>query len=168
MGSILVLIGIIKNMLNMKSYLKRTVTVLFLFSTISSVVQAQGDLSKQQAIDLFIDLGNSEGALKFFPNSLEFETGKLYRLTINNPSPQKHYFSSDQFSRAIYTRKVQINRADGSPMVEVKGAVREIEVYPGSSAEWWFVAVKTGAFRDLKCTIKGHAEAGMVGHVSIH
>ena len=44
---------------------------------------------------------------------------------------------------------------------------REIEVYPNGTAEWWFVPVKTATLNDLKCTIKGHAEAGMVGKITI-
>jgi hypothetical protein len=42
----------------------------------------------------------------------------------------KHYFSSDGMSRAVYTRKVQINAKNGKP-------------------------------------IAGHAEAGMVGTITI-
>lgn len=79
----------------------------------------------------------------------------------------KHYFSSDGMSRAVYTRKVQVNGKNGKPIAEIKGSIREIEVYPQGTAEWWFVPVKAGTFNDLKCTIAGHAEAGMVGKVII-
>ncbi len=40
-------------------------------------------------------------------------------------------------------------------------------VLPGGTAEWWFVPVKTTKTDDLKCTIKGHAEGGMVGNITI-
>jgi uncharacterized cupredoxin-like copper-binding protein len=103
--------------------------------------------------------------LRFFPNVLEFETGKLYRLVLVNTSPQKHYFSSEGLAQAVCTRKVQINGGDGKPIAEVKGAIREIEVYPNGTTEWWFVPVKAGQWPDLKCTIPGHAEAGMVGQI---
>lgn len=148
--------------------IKTIAKLSLIFLMLSGMVYAEGDLTKQQPIDISIELGNKKDELKFFPNSLSFETGKLYRLTIINPSPQKHYFSSEKLSRSIYTRKVQINKTDGSAMVEVKGNIREIEVYPGSSAEWWFVAVKAGQINHLKCTIKGHAEAGMIGNITIH
>jgi uncharacterized cupredoxin-like copper-binding protein len=49
----------------------------------------------------------------------------------------------------------------------MKGAIREIEVYPKGTAEWWFVPVKTGKLTDLICTIPGHAEAGMKGTIEI-
>jgi len=45
--------------------------------------------------------------------------------------------------------------------------VREIEVYPGATAEWWFVPVKAGSLNDLKCTVKGHGEGGMIGTIII-
>ena len=70
----------------------------------------------------------------------------------------------------IFTRKVQVTQARDDKTVtlaEVKGAVREVEVYPGQSAEWWFVPVATGRVTDLRCGISGsdgktHADHGMV------
>jgi uncharacterized cupredoxin-like copper-binding protein len=57
-------------------------------------------------------------------------------------------------------------------LAEFKGAIREIEVYPGQTAEWWFVPVAAGRITDLQCGIKGadgktHAEHGMVGEIVI-
>ncbi len=138
------------------------VMLLYAFS-----VQATGDLTSQQPIDLRVQLGNTGNALHFFPDTIQLETGKLYRLTLFNPSSQKHYFSSEGLSQAAFTRKVQVNGKDGKPIAEVKGYIREIEIYPESSAEWWFVPVKAGEFNDLKCTIPGHADEGMVGRVII-
>ena len=132
-----------------------------------SLSQGKGDLTKQQPIELRIQLGSKEDALRFSPDTIQLETGKLYRLILNNPSPQKHYFSSDGMSQAVFTRKVQINGRDGKPVAEVKGHIREIEVYPNGTAEWWFVPIKAGEFNDLKCTISGHTEGGMVGKVVI-
>ncbi len=152
----------------MSCFSKRMLSILIAITACSGAALAEGDLTNQPVIDVKIELGNKQGELKFFPASLSFETGRLYRLTISNPSPQKHYFSSAQFAKSIYTRKVQINRPGGKAMVEVKGYINEIEVYPGSSAEWWFVALKTGQIDDLKCTINGHTEAGMTGYISIH
>lgn len=128
---------------------------------------AEGDLTGQEPIDLTVKLGSEDGELRFFPDSLKLETGKLYRLNLINPSEKKHYFSSDGFSRAVFTRKVQINRPDGSAVAEIKGSIREIEVYPNGNAQWWFVPVKTGDFDDLKCTIRGHADKGMRGTIHI-
>ncbi len=128
---------------------------------------AAGDLTQQAPIEVNVSLGDDAGALRFNPAEIELETGKLYRLVLANPSPVKHYFSSDGFSQAVYSRKVQVNGPDGKALAEIKGAIREIEVYPKASAEWWLIPLKTGTFTDLKCTIPGHSEAGMVGRIVI-
>ena len=102
-----------------------------------------GDLSRQEPIAVTVELGKP-GIHAFFPNQLRFETGKLYKLVLKNPSSDPHYFTSHAFTQLIYTRKVQVvQERDGKPttLAEFKGAIREIEVYPGQIAEWWFVPV---------------------------
>jgi uncharacterized cupredoxin-like copper-binding protein len=111
----------------------------------------------------------------FEPSRLKFETGKLYKLVLHNPSSDPHYFTSHAFTQLIFTRKVQVvQQREGKPAVlaEFKGAIREIEVYPGQTAEWWFVPVAAGRVTDLQCGIKAadgktHAEHGMVGEIVI-
>ena len=143
-----------------------TVFTLALFAWVSKA-QAAGDLSRQVPLEVRVQLGNDKGVRRFFPERIELETGKLYRLILSNPSPEKHYFSSDAFAQAIYTRKVQVNGPDGNAVAEIKGWVREIEVLPKGTTEWWLVPIKTGQFGDLKCTEQGHTEAGMVGQIVI-
>jgi uncharacterized cupredoxin-like copper-binding protein len=136
--------------------------------------QAAGDLSRQEPIEVTVELGKP-GQHVFAPNKLRFETGKLYKLVLTNPSRDPHYFTSHAFTQLIYTRKVQVTQMrDGKPvtLAEFKGAIREIEVYPGFSAEWWFVPVATGRVTDLQCGIVGsdgktHAEHGMTGEIVI-
>src|SRR6187397_2659343 len=136
----------------------------------SAPAHAAGDLAKQTPIEVTVDLGKP-GQHAFVPNNIKFETGKLYKLILRNPSDDPHYFTSHGFSQLIYTRKVQVVQTrDGKPttLAEFKGAIREIEVYPGQSAEWWFVPVATGRVTDLQCGIRGsdgktHAEHGMTG-----
>src|SRR5215216_2375590 len=131
--------------------------------------RAAGDLSRQTPIEVTVELGKP-GQHVFVPNRLKFETGKLYKLVLTNPSNEAHYFTSDAFTQLIYTRKVQVvQRRDGKmvTLAEFKGAIREIEVYPGEVAEWWFVPVATGRVDDLRCGIvdkggKSHADHGMV------
>lgn len=118
------------------------------------------DLSKQDPIKVVVDLGTKDGNLVFTPNRLTFDAGKLYKLVLKNPSPFKHYFSTLRFASAVWTRKVEVGGA------EVKGAVREIELKPDGEAEWFFVPVQAGTFH-LECTIRGHAEAGMVGEITV-
>lgn len=152
--------------------------VLFAFVALggsaASVAQAAGDLSRQNPIEVVVELGKP-GQHTFVPNKLRFETGKLYKLVLRNPSSEAHYFSSDAFHPLIYTRKVQVvQERDGKlvTLAEFKGTIREIEVYPGQTAEWWFVPVAAGRATDLRCGIvasdgKTHASHGMVGEIVI-
>ena len=136
--------------------------------------QAAGNLAGQQPIEVTVDLGKP-GQHVFEPRQLKFETGKLYKLIMRNPSNDPHYFTSHAFTQMIFTRKVQVTQQrDGKTvtLAEFKGAIREIEVYPGQTAEWWFVPVATGRVTDLRCGIvgsdgKSHADHGMVGEIVI-
>ena len=141
---------------------------------VSPVVHGAGDLSRQEPIEVTVELGKP-GQHAFAPNKLRFETGKLYKLVLRNQSNDAHYFTSHNFSQMIFTRKVQVTQQrDGKTvtLAEFKGAIREIEVYPGHSAEWWFVPVAAGRVADLRCGIvakdgKTHAQLGMTGEIVI-
>jgi uncharacterized cupredoxin-like copper-binding protein len=135
-----------------------------------AIASAAGNLAKQEPIEVRVELGTTENDLVFVPNELTFETGKLYKLVLANPSSKKHYFTSLEFASKVYTRKVQV--VNSGTIAEIKGAIREIEIYPGGTAEWWFVPVATGKISDLYCHIKDddgktHGEKGMVGTITI-
>jgi uncharacterized cupredoxin-like copper-binding protein len=140
----------------------------------SAAGYAAGDLSRQNPIEVTVELGKP-GQHVFMPKQIKFETGKLYKLILRNTSNDPHYFTSHNFSAMVWTRKVQVVQArDGKPttLAEFKGAIREIEVYPGHAAEWWLVPIATGRVNDLMCGIKDksgktHAELGMVGEIVI-
>ena len=154
--------------------LHRAAAAVLLVCLAAANADAAGDLSRQQPIEVVIELGKP-GQHVFVPSKLRFETGKLYKLVLRNPSSDAHYFTSHAFTQLIYTRKVQVvQMRDGKPitLAEFKGAIREIEVYPGAIAEWWFVPVATGRVTDLRCGIvgtdgKSHADHGMVGEIVI-
>ena len=110
--------------------------------------------------EIQVSLGNSNGELKFFPNTIQLKTGKPYKLLLDNPSPVKHYFTAKDFADASWTKKVQAGK------VEVKGAIHELELQPGAEAEWVLTPMKTGTY-ELHCSIKGHASAGMVGEIMV-
>ena len=131
-----------------------------------ATVQAAGDMTRQDPVEIRVQLGNAKGDMLFAPDELSFETGKLYKVVLTNASPVAHYFTSPTLSGAVFTRKVQVNGPDGKAIGEIKGSVSELEVYPGGTIEWWFVPVKT-ANGELKCSIAGHAEHGMVGKVNV-
>ena len=120
----------------------------------SGAALAAGDLSRQTPIEVTVDLG-APGKHEFAPKQLKFETGKLYKLTLRNASNDPHYFTSHAFSQMVFTRKAQVvQQRDGKDvtLAEFKGAIREIEVYPGHSAEWWFVPIAAGRVTDLRAT----------------
>jgi uncharacterized cupredoxin-like copper-binding protein len=145
----------------------KTFFIFSFFITLPVVLAAKGDFTAQQPIVKKINLGNSKNALRYYPDFLSFETGKLYKLIIKNPSSQKHYFTAEALSRSVFTRKVQVMNSQNKTIAEVKGHINEIEVYPGGTTEWWFVPIKTLNNSSLHCSIKGHSEAGMTGNISI-
>jgi uncharacterized cupredoxin-like copper-binding protein len=149
------------------------ITLIACFAGFAAVTAAfsTGDLAKQGPIEVRVRLGTTDGELKFVPDNLTFETGKLYKLVLTNSSKKKHCFTSLGLAAKVYSRKVQVVDDDGTK-AEIKGAIREIEVYPGSMAEWWFVPVATGELHDLHCRIKDdaghtHAEKGMIRTITI-
>jgi uncharacterized cupredoxin-like copper-binding protein len=107
-----------------------------------------------------VSLGNAAGELKFFPDNLQFKTGKQYKLVLDNPSPVKHYFTSKDFADASWTKNVQAGK------VEVKGAIHELELKPSAQAEWTITPMRSGSYK-LYCSIPGHAEAGMTGKIVV-
>lgn len=118
------------------------------------------DLVHQTATEVQVDLGNRANELKFVPNHLDFIAGQRYKLVLHNPSEQKHYFTAKDFADAIWSQKVEAGK------VEVKGAIHELELKPGATAEWVFIPLKGGTY-ELHCSVPGHTEAGMTGDLAI-
>jgi uncharacterized cupredoxin-like copper-binding protein len=121
---------------------------------------ASAPLAKRSPIIQTVSLGNEAGALIFTPNRLTFKAGSRYQLNLQNNSPTKHYFTAKDFADAIWSQKVDAGN------VEVKGAIHELELRPGSKAEWVFIPLRAGTY-NLRCTVPGHTEAGMVGTLEI-
>jgi uncharacterized cupredoxin-like copper-binding protein len=126
----------------------------------AAVASPNNDILRQPPIEVKVSLGNSTNELKFVPDNLEFAAGKRYKLFLDNPSPQKHYFTAKDFADIIWTQKVEAGK------VEVKGAIHELELKPGANAEWLFVPLKPGKY-SLRCTVPGHTEAGMTGTIAV-
>ncbi len=116
--------------------------------------------NQSMTTDVVVHLGTPDGSLTFEPSQFEFSAGKRYKLILDNPSPQKHYFTAKDFADVIWTQKVEAGD------VEIKGAIHELELKPGAMAEWVFVPQRTGTYT-LTCTIAGHAESGMTGSIAI-
>ena len=144
----------------MRNWILLATTIVGAAFLFGRVAIAGGDLSAQPPVEVAVHLGTKDGQLVFEPKDITFQTGKLYKLVLDDPSPSKHYFSALRFAAAIWTRKVETSGA------EIKGSIREIELKPGGKAEWYFVPVQAGKF-DLMCTVPGHAEAGMKATITV-
>ncbi len=124
------------------------------------VLSTPAAVAAPQVSEVKVSLGNSANELKFFPSNLEFVVGERYKLLLDNPSPQKHYFTAKDFADVSWTQKVEAGK------VEIKGAIHELELKSGGEAEWVFVPMKPGKY-SLRCPIPGHTEAGMIGEIVI-
>ena len=147
--------------------------ILFIINLAITINLSSQDLTRQQPIEKIVYLKGKNGESHYFePQEIIFTTGNLYKLTIKNLSDSKHYFSSNSFSKAIFTRKIQIN-INKYKLAEIKGIINEVEVWPGHEIEWWFVPIKTGKFDDLNCRVRDiktklkHSEMGMQGTIII-
>ncbi|BAZ07011.1 plastocyanin/azurin family copper-binding protein [Calothrix sp. NIES-3974] len=136
------------------------VNFIALFGLPAPVYALTTNLVKQPVTKIDVSLGNVDNELKFVPNHLEFEAGKRYLLQLKNPSQLKHYFTSKDFADAIWTQKIEAGKA------EIKGAIHDLELKPSGAADWVFIPLKPGTY-SLRCTIPGHAEAGMVGDIVV-
>lgn len=115
-----------------------------------------GDWSKMQTVSVVLK------EYSYTPSDLRFKTGIPYKLQIQNKGMQKHYFTAEEFFKAVATRKVQSN-ADG----EIKAPYfYALEVFPGRSLDIYFIPVKKGSYR-FRCTIPGHEAKGMHGVIVI-
>lgn len=135
--------------------------------TLASSAMAEGDLSRNNPIEVVFEMGSNDDGMYFKPSHLEFETGKAYKLVLRNSDEIKHEIESHGFVERIFTRKVEIETPSGDLIAEIKGSFREIEVGPGQEVQWFFVPIQPGEDIEMTCALEGHAEAGMVGTITI-
>ena len=140
--------------------MKRAVVILIAVLLSASIVWAGGDLSRQTPIALRVLLGAKDNEYAIAPKTWNLETGKLYKVTLVNEGKIKHEWVAPEFTLTIWTRKVEVRG------VEVKGVINEIELEPGTQADWYFVPIRTGEF-EMGCEIQGHRDAGMIGKVVV-
>ena len=118
-------------------------------------------------IELKVEVGTKDNALRFVPDHLRFERGTYYKLVIHNPSPQAHYFTAEALATRAFTRKVEVMNPNGDTLVEVHGSIHDLELQPGATAAWYFYPMTNGEDLPLYCHKEGHHEGGMVGTVTI-
>ncbi len=144
-----------------------TLGVLALFA--ANPVLAEGDLSRANVIDVVIEMGSNDDGMYFSPNNYEFVTGQAYKLVLTNVDEIKHEIALNGMGERIFTRKIEASDAEGNLITEVKGAIREVEVGPGMTVEWFIVPVQTTDEPvEITCEIPGHYESGMFASAVIN
>lgn len=136
-----------------------------LLATFAAPVLAEGDLTRQDAIVITIDVGAKDG-MAWEPSDLSLETGKLYQLILKNSSEYQIDVASPGLVDRIFTRKVQsYAMMDGEMQrtAEIKGNITEFEVFAGQQIDWWFVPVRTTRSPvDVCCTTEDDAVAATI------
>ncbi|TCD16257.1 cupredoxin domain-containing protein [Oricola cellulosilytica] len=134
---------------------------------ITNPALAEGDLSRENVVDVTIELGSSDDGMYMKPDVLEFETGKAYRLILVNVDEIKHEVALNEMGERVFTRKIEATDPDGNLIAEVKGHINEVEVGPGKTVDWYIVPVQTMEASEITCELPGHLEAGMRASATI-
>ncbi|MFQ5603973.1 MAG: plastocyanin/azurin family copper-binding protein [bacterium] len=106
---------------------------------------------------------NADGSLAFDPETLTLtkDTGYKINLVNDGSNESKHYYTCTDFYKSVVTRKAEDSYA------EIKVPYfNAIELLIGGNTELFLVPTKTGEF-EVICTIAGHQEAGMHGHIVV-
>ena len=139
-----------------------------LAAAIATPALAEGDLSRANVIEVNMEMGSNDDGMYLSPSNYVFETGQAYKLVMTNVDEIKHELALNEMVERIFTRKIQVEDADGNLVTEVKGAVWEVEVGPLQTVEWYFVPVQTMDEVEVTCEIAGHYESGMFATASIN
>ena len=139
-----------------------TVSTAILALGLAGSVFAAGDLSRTDIQTVTLEMGTTDdGDMYFTPSDLTFETGRAYKLHMVNVDEIKHEVSLGELGEKIFTRKIEIETADGDLIAEIKGQIHEVEIGPHQAVDWYFVPVQTMDDAEIKCEIEGHYDAGM-------
>jgi uncharacterized cupredoxin-like copper-binding protein len=120
-----------------------------------------GDFVSAADWDSIVTVTVEMSEYSFTPQDLTFEAGIPYKLEIVNVGDSKHYFTAEKFYRSIALRKAQTSEGEFKAPY-----MKAVEVFPGDQVDLYFVAVYPGKY-DSICTISGHEEAGMTGHITV-
>jgi uncharacterized cupredoxin-like copper-binding protein len=116
---------------------------------------ASVDWSKVQTIKVGMD------EYDYVPSSLNLESGKPYRLHIENSGGKSHTFSSEPFFKSIAARRLTTKeRTVEAPFIQ------ELVVASGQAADLDFVALTPGDY-PLVCNEPLHEIFGMTGTIRV-
>ncbi len=106
-----------------------------------------------------IEVGLGAAGYGVSQHEYNLETGKGYRLWIKATGAKECAFTSPEFFKHVWFRKIEVNN------VELKfQAVYEIEFEREGSAELFFTPIKPGEYT-WEC--KGLADRGMFGKINV-
>lgn len=157
------------------------IAVATVYAALAGLVGAQAAVpSKQQPIEVTVQLGTQDSELVIIPSQLKFEKNQLYTLVLNNPSNITHYLSVPRFGAAVRTSKIDLHGGEvirtgfqhsPRPILARSAAtfsykVKEIAVRPGGMVAWTFTPVRAGSYK-FGCGIPAHAHEGMVGKILV-
>ena len=154
-----------------------TATLISLMAGLSApTILADSRAVNQEAITVRLSLGSDINKKRvFIPDQLILETGKRYKLVIDNPSSEVHELDAPDLVAAVESFHVKIAEyfSPGAPIIaKVVGTPAEIEINPGGAVEWEFVTKSPGIF-SMICDVedqngKTHTSLGMKGAIIVN
>ncbi len=106
---------------------------------------------------------NADGSLAYDPEELVLTKDAGYKVKLINAATNesKHYYTAPSFYKTVVTRKAEDSNA------EIKAPyLNAVELLIGGSTELFIVPTSAGSF-EVICTIDGHQDAGMHGHITV-
>lgn len=106
---------------------------------------------------------NTDGSLAFTPENLILTKDLGYKLNLVNAASNgnKHYYTAGDFYKTLVTRKAEDSNA------EIKVPYfKAVELLIGGATELFVVPTVAGSY-EVVCTIDGHQDAGMHGHITV-
>ena len=125
------------------------------------LVEAAAKTWDAKAKTVRIEAGEDGAKMFFEPKDLVLKVGTPYVIELVNVGKIKHEWAADEFFPTMAFRKAE--DAAG----EYKGPLlKEAEVFAGTQLDVYLIPTKAGTF-EIICMLPGHAEAGMVGTVTV-
>lgn len=138
------------------------------------------EMFEKAPTELLVEFGTSDGELVIIPRELRLMAGENYKLVIRNPSSVNHTVSARDFGETVQPSVVDTFGAEviaarvgprmNTPLDRRPVAsylVKEIEIQPGGTAEWFFTPAIPGTYK-LDCAIHSHQESGMTSRIVVN
>ena len=94
-------------------------------------------------------------------DKLVFESGRVYRLELQNKGESTHFFAAEDFFKASVTETL---KAGGGSME--RPLLKAVALAPGETKELLILPVRPGTYA-LECTAPFHRALGMSGTITV-